>query len=1143
MSRRPLAPLLGLLALLAVGVFWLVQSVGREAATPAEQATALAATPASEAHEPPALTTALPDAPIETALATPAREEVAKGPAALGPDDVVWLEGRVRLPDGTPADEHVEVMALAADDYDWDNAQRSPLAPDGSFRVSVAKTAEQATLDLASRYVYLGQPLAIAVANRAKDPQPIVLSPKLGGCVRGRMILPPNALDRRASLVGTHIEAQAMSESPRMRNNESVHRSAKANDALEFELGGIPDKRRLWINAQPKGMVTASVEGTEIQVGRIVQVDLELLLGARASGRVVDEKGAPLAGVRIETYVERARSSWGGEGQEETDADGAFDISGIRPGRLTLETAKEGWTVTRVALGEVADGEVKSGLSLVLGRGLSISGRVLWPDGRGANDCKIDVQYTLFSGENKHHMRNEQRSSSTDADGAFEISGLGSELVAITASSGARAEEAPPEDAPEDAAENAEASAPAKAKVPAATAHLDDVKPGTTGLKLTLVPGKAVRGRAIDDVGQPVAKFRISAVPIDNTQPWDRERNAVKGSGDAPDGHFELLGLHEGAWDVTATAKDHAKSAPHRVVIPRDTDAFDLVLPRTATVAGVVTDPSGAPVEHATVHIMRPEQERVFDYRMNDPDVQTDKDGRFVLPNVPPGPQKISAAADGYADSELVAIEPVAGQSVTDLALALRRGGRIVGDVLDDEGHPRPGTTLNVQGMSTHSYQRSNADADGHFEIGSLAPGNYWISSQPSEKELAAATKPGEDQDAVAWARLQKTASVVVVEGETTHVVLGGASRDGIRIHGTITCSGKPAAGWMFWVMNEAGAGHSQQSGASDAQGRYEVSVDGPGKYSFSVHEWKGGISFSDHVEVPAGASFEHDIVLPAGRVSGRVLGPNGDPAPQMQVTLSPDARTAELSSSASYGHRETDEKGAFVFEGLKGGSYKIRVSENNWLDGTPKVGTYERSGIVLAEGGRVDGLEIRLASAARIEGMLVGPDGQAVAGATVSLRDEGGNRIEHWPATISDASGRFSVDGLAAGRVSINARTRTLTSAGNPSVSLRAGETTPVEMTLVPGTVLRVVVQEADGKVVGSSVRVEDDRGKEVGERFGFDDPTMFGSPPSETGQRIGPLPAGRYKVTATNHDKQSVSQDVSVSGAEQVVTLKYGG
>jgi hypothetical protein len=37
--------------------------------------------------------------------------------------------------------------------------------------------------------------------------------------------------------------------------------------------------------------------------------------------------------------------------------------------------------------------------------------------------------------------------------------------------------------------------------------------------------------------------------------------------------------------------------------------------------------------------------------------------------------------------------------------------------------------------------------------------------------------------------------------------------------------------------------------------------------------------------------------------------------------------------------------------------------------------------------------------------------------------------------------------------------------------------------------------------------------------------------------------LPPGRYKVTATNHDKQSVSQDVSVSGAEQVVTLKYGG
>ena len=34
------------------------------------------------------------------------------------------------------------------------------------------------------------------------------------------------------------------------------------------------------------------------------------------------------------------------------------------------------------------------------------------------------------------------------------------------------------------------------------------------------------------------------------------------------------------------------------------------------------------------------------------------------------------------------------------------------------------------------------------------------------------------------------------------------------------------------------------------------------------------------------------DFALPLGRISGRVLGPTGDPAPRQRVTLTPDAPT-----------------------------------------------------------------------------------------------------------------------------------------------------------------------------------------------------------------------------------------------------------
>jgi hypothetical protein len=445
--------------------------------------------------------------------------------------------------------------------------------------------------------------------------------------------------------------------------------------------------------------------------------------------------------------------------------------------------------------------------------------------------------------------------------------------------------------------------------------------------------------------------------------------------------------------------------------------------------------------------------------------------------------------------------------------------------------------------MTQRGSHQASTDASGHFEFEGLTPGKYWINSQPSEKEIAAATKGNGEADGAIWARLQKQTTATVIEGETVHVVLGGLPRDGVRIRGAITCAGRPVAGCSLWLYRMDGKEGSNQSGASDAQGRYEITVESAGKYAFTVNDPKSGTSLTDQLEVPAQATFDHDIVFPAGRISGRVIGVDGAPAAGVYVLLQPDSRAAELSSSASYGQKETDEKGTFAFDGLKGGSYRLQAGEQPWGNGAPKLGTYTKSGIVLADGGHIDGLEVRLQSSARIEGSVTGPDGQAVAGAYVTVRDEQGAVIERWPPGISDGSGRFSMDGLAPGKVTVTARTKKLVSAESAPVMLRAGETTQVELALRAGAMLRVIVQEGEGKVVGASVAVTDDHGRDVGGGYGFGFGFDDGGSAAEPGQLIGPILPGRYKVTATNHDKVSVSQDVNVSGEDQVVTLKYGG
>ena len=72
---------------------------------------------------------------------------------------------------------------------------------------------------------------------------------------------------------------------------------------------------------------------------------------------------------------------------------------------------------------------------------------------------------------------------------------------------------------------------------------------------------------------------------------------------------------------------------------------------------------------------------------------------------------------------------------------------------------------------------------------------------------------------------------------------------------------------------------------------------------------------------------------------------------------------------------------------------------------------------------------------------------------------------------------------------------------------------------------------------------RIQDERGRDAGEWYSFDFDPASPRPTPETGMRYGPIPPGRYKVTATNHDRVSASQDVTVAGEESMtVTLRFG-
>src|SRR4029078_7103722 len=136
---------------------------------------------------------------IESTSSIPSRERVdAKDeiPAAA-----IWIEGRVVFPPGAPAEDRVEVLSSASR---REKSRHFPVAPDGTVRAAVSKDTEKGTLDIGAPFLHLRSPAEVALAGRALDAPRVVLAPKVGGCVRGRIVLPPNALERRDKGVAAH---------------------------------------------------------------------------------------------------------------------------------------------------------------------------------------------------------------------------------------------------------------------------------------------------------------------------------------------------------------------------------------------------------------------------------------------------------------------------------------------------------------------------------------------------------------------------------------------------------------------------------------------------------------------------------------------------------------------------------------------------------------------------------------------------------------------------------------------------------------------------------------------------------------------------------------------------------------------------
>ena len=107
----------------------------------------------------------------------------------------MWIAGRVKFPEDTPADEQVMVVARGKafpKDPEGRREHEVELQADGRFRVAVSPETKVASLLIRGVYLHLDEPY-IWKADSAETADDIVLEPLLGTMLEVQFLVPQGA--------------------------------------------------------------------------------------------------------------------------------------------------------------------------------------------------------------------------------------------------------------------------------------------------------------------------------------------------------------------------------------------------------------------------------------------------------------------------------------------------------------------------------------------------------------------------------------------------------------------------------------------------------------------------------------------------------------------------------------------------------------------------------------------------------------------------------------------------------------------------------------------------------------------------------------------------------------------------------------
>ncbi|MEE8467437.1 MAG: carboxypeptidase regulatory-like domain-containing protein, partial [Planctomycetota bacterium] len=800
-----------------------------------------------------------------------------------------------------------------------------------------------------------------------------------------------------------------------------------------------------------------------------------------------------------------------------TDPGGRFALVNLPLGRIKVNANHPDFLDCAKLETEVAESGAPPTLDLVLTAGRSITGRLELPSGAPATHVEVRASFdvTRISGPNIMDMtRGASSVAHTDDAGNFRLQGLGKGPFVVESLSERVLFEGGP--------------------VATWRARREGVFPGTENLALVLRSPLGVAGRVEDDEGAPLTRFSVTARRVTQGEFVTLSTAYRRGDFEAQDGTFFLQGLTEGQWEFeaqgvsAATGTGLLSPAPLTLELPRPVGVDPLVLRavRSVTVSGRVLDFEGQALVGARVRLDTGGSG--WQMEMNpfpdEPSARSGDAGKFLLTGLRPGAFALVATARDHAPSAPLALTLEPGQVVDDALLRLEQGGTLEGQVFDKSGEPGSHWIVMLFSAADFSQVLGNTDSAGEFRMQHLLPGEWMLFALDPGSELQV------DEDGVDMAAMLgafRMSQATLREGETTHVTIGAPPQDPVRVHGRVTLGGEPYTGVTLSFYSQGGRLYENSENTSvDGQGRYEVVLDGPGRYMVSVQALLSGagqqntLEFSE--EIPSQDEFRLDFKMPRGRISGRVEGPDGGAAAGARITLTLDgAPRSDSIFGGQYTEITTDGSGTFDIRGLRPGSYRLSAGGSSPYSGALQApyGRLTTGAVHVAENQWIQDVVLRLAGPGTIEVHVLDAVGHPLSQATLFVRDSSGRMLEPFAGVLTDATGSADYEGLAPGEYGVSARVAGLTCEETERVRVREGARTAVTLRLEQGTVLTVKLKDAAGDPAVGQVSLTDSQGREMTGLFGMQDmqALLMEGAFSPTQVRLGPLPPGKYRVTAT--------------------------